>query len=143
MYQQLGERLRTGALLRSLGHVMVHRGDYQQAGQLYKESLALFQELRYRWGITLGLAALGGLARLSGQPERTATLLGAVDTHRRAMHQVMAPADLAEFETNLSATRLALSEESFLSAWSEGETMTVEQALGYALREPIMAYRTI
>ncbi|HEY0069256.1 MAG TPA: tetratricopeptide repeat protein [Chloroflexia bacterium] len=141
VYRQLGERLRTGALLRSLGHVMVHKREYQHAADLYEESLALFQELRHRWGVVLSLAARGGLARLSGQPERTATLLGVVAAQRDAMHQVMAPADLAEFETNLAATRLALSDESFSAAWSQGQAMTLEQALAYAVKEPIMAYR--
>ena len=48
----------------------------------------------------------------------------------------MPPSDRAEYERDLAAARAKLSEDAFAAAWAEGRTMTLEQAVEYALTLP-------
>ena len=40
-----------------------------------------------------------------------------------------------EFDSNVAAVRAELGEAAFAAAWGEGQTMTFEQAVAYALAE--------
>jgi hypothetical protein len=39
----------------------------------------------------------------------------------------------ADYERNLDAVRAALDEDAFTAAWADGQAMTTEQAITYAL----------
>jgi hypothetical protein len=45
------------------------------------------------------------------------------------------PADLIEYDRNLAAVRSQLDEATFAQAWAEGQAMTLEQAMAYALKD--------
>ncbi len=47
----------------------------------------------------------------------------------------MWPADRGEYERSVAAVRSALSEEGYATARAEGQAMTLEQAIAYALEE--------
>jgi hypothetical protein len=77
---------------------------------------------------------MAGLALATGLPQRAARLLGAADAlldaeglHRHAMDH------RAEYERRIAAARAALGEEAFAGAWSEGRTMTLDQAVCVAI----------
>jgi hypothetical protein len=47
----------------------------------------------------------------------------------------MAPPDRPLVDRAVAAARRSLDEEAFATAWAEGRTMTLEQAIAYALEE--------
>jgi hypothetical protein len=45
----------------------------------------------------------------------------------------MSPYERAEHDQAVSAARAALGEEAFTKAWAEGQKMTIDEAIEYAL----------
>ena len=48
---------------------------------------------------------------------------------------VRLPRDQASYERDVATTRARLDEDTFTTAWAEGQAMTLEQAIVYALEE--------
>ena len=64
---------------------------------------------------------------------RSARLLAAAQALRDAVGTVLPSSDRAEFEQHMSHARAILGGETFAAAWAEGQRMTLEQAVAYAL----------
>jgi predicted ATPase/DNA-binding XRE family transcriptional regulator len=115
------------------GHVARVQGDCEIARARYMESLALVRD----WGARDILfaeccAGLAGLAAAWGEPERAARLLGAA--YARLSRGVKPPlSSPAEFDQDVSAVRALLGEAAFETAWAEGQAMSHDQAVAYAL----------
>jgi DNA-binding NarL/FixJ family response regulator len=62
-------------------------------------------------------------------------LLSAAQAGFEALGSTMWPTDQVEFDRNVDATRALLDEESFAQAWTEGQGMSLDEALAYALGE--------
>jgi hypothetical protein len=45
------------------------------------------------------------------------------------------PGEQADYDRMVSTTRAQFDETTFAAAWAEGQTMTLEQAIAYALNE--------
>ena len=75
---------------------------------------------------------LGGVAAARQQPERAARLFGAA-IEDNTLISVMEPAEQADTERCIAAARAQLDETVFAVAWAEGQAMTLEQAIAYAL----------
>jgi DNA-binding NarL/FixJ family response regulator len=79
--------------------------------------------------------ALAGIARLAaawGDPRTAARLLGATTGHR-AYRRPDAVDAASRGIADAAALRAALGEEAFAAAWAEGERMSVDEAVAYAL----------
>jgi hypothetical protein len=79
-----------------------------------------------------GLAAV---ARAQGQLWHAAALLAAAQTLREALGLRRAPSESADYERELTALQAALDKEAFAAAWAQGQAMTLEQAIEYALTD--------
>jgi len=103
---------------------------------LLEESLMLFRELGSQWGIANALEELAKLAGVKGQRERAVRLLGAAESLREAIGAPMYLPERSDYEQIVTELRSALGDEAFAVAWEEGRTMTLEQAIAYALEHP-------
>jgi tetratricopeptide (TPR) repeat protein len=119
--------------LKLLGNLAQRQSDVGRATRLLAESLALFQEWGDLLGVTAYLEGMAEVAARQGQPERTVRLFGAAAVLRDALGIPPYPAEQAEYEQHLSAARTQLGERTFDTAWTEGQAMSVEQAIAYAL----------
>ena len=107
------------------------------AAELYRQGLVMWHEIGDQMGVTLALAGLGGVAGGQAHPRRAARLLGAADAQRAAMGATLDPDNLVEFERMVAAARRQLDARAWTAAWAEGQAMTIERAVGYALgQEP-------
>jgi tetratricopeptide (TPR) repeat protein len=122
-------------LLHNLGHVAHHRQDDRTAADYFQQGLALARELGFKPAVIACLAGLAGVWGSRGQPVRAAQLLGAAETLLKAIHSQLDRADRTESERNLAYVRAQLDEAAFTAAWMEGQAMTLEQAVAYALEE--------
>jgi hypothetical protein len=100
---------------------------------LFTESLILYRELENKGSIATALAGLAGVVGARGQAERAATLFGAVEALVETTGTSFEVTDRVEYERNVATTCVQLDEEIFAAAWAEGRTMTIEQAITYAL----------
>jgi hypothetical protein len=78
---------------------------------------------------------LADLSTSQGRPQEAARLLGAAEALLKASGSTWWPADRVEYERNLATLRAALSEAAFAAAWAEGQAMTLERAIAYALEQ--------
>ncbi|HLE26902.1 MAG TPA: tetratricopeptide repeat protein [Anaerolineales bacterium] len=126
-----------------LGRVAYSQGDYASAHSRFVESISLSQELGQRGGVACNLEALAALAAAHDQMQpsplrfeglrRAARLCGAADALHDLSRFSLSPAERVERDRALAAARAALGEEAFAAVYAEGQAMTMEQAVEYAL----------
>jgi tetratricopeptide (TPR) repeat protein len=137
IYQKIGDRENTANSLYALAYAMLGQGDSRRAARLCKECLILAQSVGYRWAIAGALIGSGGAAGREGRPRRSVILLAAAMSLYNSMGYAMAtwPWVLAEYERFMASARAQLNDAEFIKATAEGQAMTLEQAVQYALED--------
>jgi predicted ATPase/DNA-binding XRE family transcriptional regulator/predicted negative regulator of RcsB-dependent stress response len=121
--------------LDNLGRIARLEKQYEQARALHKESLALRKISANKRRLADSLEALGVLALAQGQMVRAARLLSASQQLFTSIGAKMWFFLCAEFNSAVADVRAQLDEDAFNAAWAEGQKMTLEQAIEYALAE--------
>ncbi len=136
-WQEMGNRASRAASVLSLGYASLHQRDVQRARALFKEALAVFQSV-YEWtNISECLTGLAAVAAAEGQPARGACLFGASGALLQTTGAIPDPVDVAEHKRLTLAIHSQLDDATFDAAWAEGQAMTMEQAIVYALNDDI------
>jgi predicted ATPase/DNA-binding CsgD family transcriptional regulator len=133
IFQTLSDTRGRATTLHNLGYLALSQGDHRQAWTLFRESLTLAREL----GDRRVLNCLAGLAGTSStaRPRWAARLFGAVGTLMSAAGAQLEPANRPIFDQHMAATKRRLGERAFSAAWAKGATMTLDQAIAYALAD--------
>ncbi len=79
------------------------------------------------------MTGLAKVAGLQGFAQRAARLWGAAEGLREVMGTPLSSPELAEYERDVAATSTQIDEALWQAAWQEGRTMSLEQAIDYAL----------
>jgi non-specific serine/threonine protein kinase len=115
-----------------LGRIALVQGDYEQAIACFNESLALRQETGEKEGIATALEGLAALTGMLGYPVRAARLYGFAASLRSQLGAPLPPIDRPAYAQSVAALHAQLDEPTFLSAWTVGQAMTLEEALAEA-----------
>jgi tetratricopeptide (TPR) repeat protein len=121
-----------------LGYGTLKRGDLVQAARYYADSLRLAHRCNHRRRIAFALRALAALARQQGQPVRAARLLGASETADTTLTARLRSLPLLmqqDWTDDQRILQTQLGEASFIAAQIEGQAMSLEQAIAYALSD--------
>jgi non-specific serine/threonine protein kinase len=118
-----------------MGRVRLAQGDAETARHLFRESLRIIEDGTGRVCTAHTFEAFARLAHAKDQSGRAARLLGAGQAIMQASGVTLLPIMTTLFEQTLREVRSALKEQSFKEAWDEGLTMTLEQAMTFALEE--------
>jgi predicted ATPase/class 3 adenylate cyclase len=134
--RDIGSRWVNGAGLICSGWLARAEGDNPRAIALMRAALRLLQAANVERGIARCLRNLGILAVEAGRVRRGACLLGAADAKRdRDWLSLRLFDGPRAYEASKSAARRILGDDAFELAWAEGQAMTLEQAVAYALGE--------
>ncbi len=133
--RELGDKWGIANSLINLGNAAKSQGDLVSARSLYEESLAVWHQLGHKQGIADSLVALAGVAVAQEHLRRAAKLFGAAEALRHIFDLPLSPSERAEYDRTLAAARAGLGEEAFATAWDEGQAMTLEQIIAYALEK--------
>ncbi len=133
--RELDDKLRIAYSLGNLGNVALEKGEYESAGPLFSESLKMLSELGDRYTCAAYLAGLAGVANAHGQPERAVRLLASVETLLDSIGAQMDPSNRARNDHSLAAARAHFDETTFSTLWKEGQAMTIEQIINYAIEQ--------
>jgi non-specific serine/threonine protein kinase len=117
--------------LDNLAWAALVRGDHERARALHEETLALCRELGDKLIGSESLEGLACAAAARGEDERSARLFGTAS----ALGYQQAPAESALREPYLADARSRLGETAWNAAWAEGQAMTFEEGVSYALGE--------
>lgn len=134
--REMADKPGIAASLNTLGHIAACQGNYALAHALCQESLVIRQELAAlgdRRGIAACLETLATVVCGQGQPQRAARLYGVAEALREAIGAPQMPSDRTPHDRAVAALRAALDETAFAAAWAEGQAMTLEQAIRYAV----------
>lgn len=119
----------TAYFLKVLGLVRLQTANHQKAGEAYRRCLALAREAGYQWAIAECLIGFGGLAAARGDAVIAVGLLGAAHAFLTAFDYVIPSADDAYFKQLVETLRRSMTPDDFMKAWSEGQLMTMDQAI--------------
>jgi DNA-binding CsgD family transcriptional regulator len=115
-------------ILWELGTSYLFKQDYERARQCYRESITSGNE----GVLAYDLEGSAGLAAAQQQPKRAARLLGAAEALRETADTPLMKLDYY-YERFVIMTRAQLDEQDFAAAWAAGRTMTLDEAVAYAL----------
>ena len=100
----------------------------------YRESLNLYRSLLDMANTAEPLEGLAGAAQRCNQSASAARLLGAVSAFRSLLGTAQPFQDQLDNQSLVKRIRSKLTEAEFQTAWAEGQTMTLEQAIDYGLQ---------
>jgi predicted ATPase len=137
-YRQASVFLKLDEPLWFLGAIAIREEDYARAKAWYTECLLFDQQIGDPDNqLPECLIGFAGIANAEKHFERGAQLLGAADTQIKARAVSLENFDQREFERLTTILRKELGDEKFEAFASQGRLMTMEQAIAYALEEPV------
>jgi tetratricopeptide (TPR) repeat protein len=135
----LGDLWSSAASLYLLGEVLFRQKDMEPAKDSFAESLKLNQTVGDKLMIGFALHHVGRIASHHGNTKRAICLFGAAKSLRGDMsdttswsltNHVECEQDIAELRANVEKT-------SFEQAWKEGQAMSVDEAIDFALSSSV------
>jgi predicted ATPase/DNA-binding CsgD family transcriptional regulator len=132
---KIGNKLQEVISFSNLSYIAYHQGDFERAEAIAREAISRRMELGNISSIPQELSTLAGPLAAQGNVEKAARLLGASDALLEAMGLFIQPGDRFEAERYESAIRAQLDDATFEAAWAEGQAMSLEQAIAFALEE--------
>jgi DNA-binding CsgD family transcriptional regulator/tetratricopeptide (TPR) repeat protein len=139
----LGDQHSEASIAQALGEVAIQRGDIEPATNLLAESLSAFRKWADALGIARCLIGFVNLLRSQKEMERAAHLLGFVEAWLESNQLQLVFFDHTNYARGIAAARAQLDEAAFAAAWAEGRAMTLEQAIEYALVQPVESSQPI
>jgi non-specific serine/threonine protein kinase len=133
LFREVGDKSGIVLSLQYQGFFAQLEGDDVQAQSFFVEGLILAQETGPRWISGNYLLWLAGAAAGRDQLERAARLCGAAKAHSAASASFWDAFERAYYERVVALARASLGEEAFALAHAEGQALTLEQAVAYAL----------
>ncbi|CAN5163529.1 BTAD domain-containing putative transcriptional regulator [soil metagenome] len=134
--QRIGDRLAGEMSLYILAQAAWTAGDGEEASRYFRRSLAVGHEFRDVVNSAYGIIAVAVVERGRDEPRRTARMLGAAEA---MLERVGVPLYAqVDDQFHLDAERTAreeLGEEAWTTAWNEGRSMDLDQAVAYALED--------
>jgi len=115
------------------GHVERQKGNVTQARLIYRETIKGWQDLGNRAAIAHQLECFGFLAVAEEEPQAAVKLFGAAEALRDKIQAPMTDYERVEYDQASAHVRSLLPEPEFSSLWVEGQSMTMEQAIEFAL----------
>ena len=134
--RELGDYVATLYILRSLGQIAGQRGDHATATAYLRERLLVSRRVEDPWNVADALEGLAWVAGAQRQAERAARLYGAAEAVRESHGLLLSGERRARRERRAHIPGDALGEGRFMAAWTAGRTMTLDEAIAYALEQP-------
>jgi len=135
--QEIGDKWGIAYSYQCLAHIAYDMGDYDQARWLNEQSLVLRRHFGEEAGIAYCLMQLGEVYCVQKQPILAARLFGAADRFFEVVGVRMDKADQVRYEHSMADACRQLGPEEFETLRAEGRTLTLQQAIDYALEARI------
>jgi predicted ATPase/class 3 adenylate cyclase len=131
---ELGDKSLLARVLANLGLVALVRQSYDDARERFTDALRIFADYGAPEGSAECFEGFARIAHEAGESRRATHLLSAAARiHVRTRATAAAP-DRAVVDQLTADIRATLPDEEFDEAWTEGQRMTLDEALSYAFR---------
>jgi predicted ATPase/serine/threonine protein kinase len=132
-FRQLRDGWGMAGALADLAGLSSDQGNLVEARRLYGQSIEMFQQLGHKRGIARALECLAVSAAAQSHAEESLHLAGAAAALRQRLGAPLTPNEQPRLEKALEFARRSLGHAAGLTAWMEGWSMPVEQAVREAL----------
>ena len=139
IYREIGHRWGVAASQNMLGFVAWKTGDYPLAETDFRAALLIDKHLPDIWGIARNFEGLAWVSLSCDQVARAVRLFGASDGLHAAIGAVQLPILAEDHLRNLALACAGLGEAAFEQAWTEGQSMSLAQAVAFALEGSLPA----
>lgn len=136
--QRMGDRSSVAGSLNNLGNLAIEQSDADTAKELYRESLSICKEIGDKRTMVYNLSGLAAVAAHSVELLQAARLAAASEKLRLDIRQAWEPVGGRIYERTVATARSELGEAAFKAAWTEGEQMTLDEAIACALAQQPM-----
>ena len=133
IFKQLRYKLFETVVMAELGHIARLTGEIVQAQKTYQETITRFQDLGNRAAVAHQLECFAFIATVEKEPQRAAKLFGAAEALRERLDSQMTDYERVEYDQSVAQMRAMLPAPEFNALWAEGRSMTMEQAIQFAL----------
>jgi tetratricopeptide (TPR) repeat protein len=116
-------------------HALREHGDLDKARFYYQRTIHLWQERGHRAAVAHQLECFGLIAVAQEQPTRAVKLFSSAEALREVSNSVRTPDEQKEFEAAIKDLQSRLYENEFKKAWEGGRSISMEQAIEFALEE--------
>ena len=131
-----GDRFAANIALNVLAQAAWMSGEHRRADHYFREALALAHEMRDRMDSAYCIQGLAATARARDEPQRAARMLGSANALlENTGAPIRATADRGLYQRPASGARERLGEQAWIAAWDEGQAMTFDEAVAYALAD--------
>jgi non-specific serine/threonine protein kinase len=133
--RQMGNQNAVSVDLFNLGAVACLESDFAAACACFRETIEIDQKLGDRARASYSLDGFGALAVVRGEMRRAAYLFGAAEHLRESSGYELEPLDREFRDRYVAEARVALGDEAYASAESEGRALRMREAVALALEE--------
>ncbi len=133
VYQNLGDRTGLADIKRGQGRIEFNKGEYGHAGELFSEACIIASELEVTGLTVIILEWIAFVAQKMNEPIKAIRLLSAGESLRAQNRLPRTPIICVDCDTYINTLRSTIDEAIFNTAWAEGNTMTLDQAVTYAI----------
>ena len=120
----------------TLADAIRETGDLVRAEQLYREGLRLGLEQHEQRNVAVALAGCAALAAAREQFTQAARLCAAASATLERLGSSLSSGGQLSYEAAETMARAALGDAGYETAWREGHTLTVEEAVEHAFDSP-------
>jgi non-specific serine/threonine protein kinase len=135
LHREMGDQLSVIGHQSAMAHVARQMGNYKEALALYRETLPDWQKIGHRGAVAHQLECIAYIAKAREEGERAIRLMSAAEALRRASSSPRTPQERIEYERELEGLRAGMDEKTFDLLWAEGQSMTMDQAIDFAMAE--------
>jgi tetratricopeptide (TPR) repeat protein len=129
IHRELGDAWGIPTQLGNLGLIALRENDQEAAQEFFAEALAIRRHTADRPGLAASLECFAGLAVEEGRPASAPRLLGAAAMLREGIGYPSFFTEAADPEGHTAVARATLGEDAFETAWNEGRSMSLAEAL--------------
>jgi non-specific serine/threonine protein kinase len=133
--QESGEKIREAIQLSNLGVVAYEEKEYRLAENLLQQALEIFLDLDATYGMSYHIGSLAGPTLGLGKNLKAARILGASVAGMDSIENTYQLAEESIMDNISKDTLDALDKEAFMKAFEEGQRMSLQEAVAYALSD--------
>jgi len=134
IFKHIGHKGMIAASSSEIAHTQRAMGNYTEAKKTYRETIKVFQDYGNRPAVAHQLECFAMIAVAEEEPQRAAKLFAAAEAIREVTGHKRTDEEEAEETQFMSRLRAMLPEPEFNTLWAEGKSMTMEQAIQFALK---------
>jgi predicted ATPase len=136
VYQEIDARFNVLLEKSNLAHLERLHGNHAQALQYYSETIPAFRDIGQAGAVSHQLECVGFIACAGGQGQRAVQLFAAANRIREDAGTPMTPDEKTYFDGQLNILRNTMDHAQFALLWSQGQALTMDQAIDLARESP-------